>query len=311
MKAITRYEYGGSNQLNLETVDDPEPAKNQVVLRVLACGLNLSDWEGLTGQPLYARIGGLIRPRQPILGSDIVGEVVAVGSDVKGWDLGQRVWAEVVSYGMGGLAEMAVVSANRLSPLPEHLDPVISAALPQSGAIALAAVKDILKDQRVLVNGAGGGSGTLILQLASQMGAHVTGVDTSEKADLMMQLGAEQTIDYREVDFAQATETWDHILDLVASRSAWKVRRALTENGRYLMFGGHIGAMLSTLVTPQCSIGTAEGTPDILERLGQMARDGGLSPKIAEVVSLADAPSALSKLGAGHVSGKIVVVPSQ
>lgn len=310
MKALTRNQYGGAENLRLETLPDPVPSKGQVLVRVLACGLNLSDWEGLTGSPLYARIGGVLRPRYPVLGSDIVGEIIACGTDVVGWQVGQRVWAEVVGQGTGGLATYALLPTARLAKLPNSLDPVVAAALPQPGAIALAATKTLKRGQRVLINGSGGGSGTLALQLARQAEADVTAVDTAAKATLMTKMGATQTIDYQTEDFVNVGQEWDYIVDLFATRPAWKVRNALTAEGQYVMFGGAVSSMLSTLVTPKCAIGMAEGTPDVLNQLGELIEDGAIFPQIETVVTLQDAASALSCVGKGMVKGKIVVVPT-
>lgn len=309
MRALTRYNYGGPEELRLETLPDPTPQKGQVAVRVLACGVNLSDWEGLTGRPLYARIGGFRRPAQPILGSDIVGEITALGADVDGWNIGQKVWADVVTDGAGGFASHVVLPTKNLAALAQALDPVIAAALPQSGGIALAATKTLQPGQRLLVNGAGGGSGSLILQLARKAGAEVSGVDTAAKVDLMAQMGAQHTIDYRTTDFTQTGQTWDHIVDLVASRPAWKVRKALTDRGRYVLFGGTVPAMLSALITPKCAVGMAEGTPDVLGRLAELVINQTITPQIASVMPLSKAAEAITLVGTGKALGKIVVVP--
>lgn len=307
MFALTRYQYGGAEQLSFQNIPEPIPGKGDVLVRVIACGLNLSDWEGLTGRPLYARIGGLTKPRHHVLGSDVVGEVVGLGPGVVGWHIGQRVWADVVTHGMGGLAEKAVLPANRLAALPDDLDPLTAAALPQSGAIALAATRHLRRGQRILVNGAGGGSGTLIMQIAHNIGAHVTGVDEKDKAALMLQLGADQTIDFRNIDFTDTNERWDCIVDLVATRPAWRIRKVLSRSGRYVAFGGEVNSVFSALVTPQCTVGTAEGSPDVLNELSQLAMTNNIKPVIAKSIPLSEAIHGLEDVGAGKVNGKLVV----
>ncbi|MEM9732614.1 MAG: NAD(P)-dependent alcohol dehydrogenase [Pseudomonadota bacterium] len=309
MQALTGYQYGGPKQLRLENVDEPKPEKGQLLVRVLACGMNLSDWETLTGRPLYARIEGLIRPRQPIPGSDVVGEIISLGPNVENWSVGQRVWADVVMHGKGGFAEKAVLPVDRLAALPKGLDAITAAALPQSGSIALAATKGLQKDQRVLVNGAGGGSGTLILQLARHAGAYVVAVDSAKKAPMMKRLGANQTIDSGKTDFTQTGQTWDHIIDLVASRPVWRVRRCLSADGKYVVFGGRVSAMLSALILPHCCVGAAEGTPAILDQLGRIAIDGGLKPELTSIC-LSEAISGLAAIGERKIQGKLVVVPT-
>ncbi len=317
MRALVYDSYGGPAALRLETRPAPMPRPHEVQVHVIACGLNLSDWEALTGTPLYARIGGLFKPATPILGSDIVGEVTALGRDVRGWNIGDLIWSEVISR-RGGFADVANLPADRIAGLPAGLDPVIAATLPQSGSIALIGMRGVLAGQSVLINGAGGGTGPLALQLAKSAGARVTGVDCAEKAAFMTANGADHTVDYRAEDFAATSQKYDLILDLVGTREAATVAAALRSEGRYWLVGGKMPTLLSVLIggamhgaSSGKSVGVlaADCTPDILDQLGQLAQEGALRPHVAQVIGLSDIPAALADIGAGKVSGKIVFKP--
>ncbi len=318
MRAVVYEEYGGPENLTIVNRPDPVPGKGEVTVRVLACGINLSDWENLTGSPLYARLGGLFRPGRPILGSDIVGEIVALGPNVRGWAIGERVWAEVVMRG-GGFATQTTLPVKRLARVPVGLDTITAASLPQPGSIALAGTVDVQPDQRVLINGAGGASGPLAIQRAKAAGAHVTAVDHAGKAAFMRDRGADRTIDYRDTDFTDEDVQYDLILDLVGTRPMRRIEPVLAPGGRYRLIGGTMRAMFSALIIgalrgmlsgKRMGIGTAEGDPDTLDRIGICALNGTLTPEIAGTLGLEDVPDALAKVGAGQVSGKLVVVPN-
>jgi hypothetical protein len=174
MRAIVYDRYGGPEQLRLDDLPAPSPRRGEVVVAVLACSLNLSDWEYLTGEPAYARLAGLFRPRQRVLGSDIVGKVVAVGPGVTDLAVGQRVMADVVMQ-RGGLAELSRLPAAACAPVPQGLSDELAACLPQAGAIAAQGMEGVAAGERVLINGAGGGSGTPrahLLVTAPQSVAH-------------------------------------------------------------------------------------------------------------------------------------------
>ncbi len=318
MRAVTYREYGGPERLSLVDLPVPEPKRAEVRVKVLACGINLSDWENLTGSPLYARLGGLFRPRRPVLGSDIVGEIVALGEGVTGWAVGDRVWAEVVMRG-GGFAQECTLPVNRLARVPEDLDNVTAAALPQPGSIALAGTKGVKAGQKVLINGAGGASGPLAIQLAKAAGADVTGVDHAGKAAFMQARGADRVIDYRSTDFANEDVHYDLILDLAGTRPMRRIAPALAPGGRYRLIGGTMRALFSALFVgfargvmsgKKIGVGAAEGDPATLDRIGALAMEGKLTPEIAGTLGLDGVPEALAQVGAGAAAGKLVVLPN-
>ena len=227
MKAVVHDHYGGPEMLRLSDIDVPEPTKGQIRVKVLACSVNLSDWEHLTGSPLWVRaVAGAFRPNVKVLGSDIVGLVDKLGEGVSGFNIGQRVMGDYV-MSLGGFAEYACVPAQETVEVPDALSDEIAACLPQSGGIAVSGTADLSQGDRFLINGAGGGSGTLALQLARAAGAHVTAVDNAKKSEWLATLGADDVIDYTRVDFTKTGAKWDRILDMVATRGARDLSRAL------------------------------------------------------------------------------------
>jgi NADPH:quinone reductase-like Zn-dependent oxidoreductase len=318
MKAVVYTRYGSPEVLRLADVDKPEPAENEVLVKVRAVSLNLSDWEGLRGKPAYARIGGLFRPRRHILGSDIAGQVEAVGRRVTRFQAGQDVYADNLSH-MGGFAEYAAIPESALATMPARLSYEEAAALPQAGAIALQGIHhkgQVRPGQHVLINGAGGGSGTYAIQLAKLLGATVTGVDNAEKLAHMRAMGADHVIDYRRADYTKSGKTYDLILDLVAYRSVLSYRRALAPGGRYLMVGGNMRTLLAVLLLGPL-VGTAGRKIRVLGVKLGVAHiaplvDFCLTNQISTVIDrrypLEDVPDALRYVGDGHAKGKVVVV---
>lgn len=169
---------------------------------MLAASVNRSDWEALIGKPLYARIGGLRRPRTTILGTDLAGVVDPVGPGVDSFEPGDEVFGDVMYHGGRTFAEYVCVPAS--APLvrkPADLMFAEASTLPQAAVIAIQGTEGIEPDDRVLINGAGGGAGMFAVQLAKLAGAEVTGVDNADKEEFMVSLGADHVIDYTRDDY--------------------------------------------------------------------------------------------------------------
>lgn len=312
MRAITCDRYGGPERLRLTDLPDPVPGRGEVLVQVLACGVNLSDWEALTGSPAYARIGGLFRAGQPVLGSDIVGRVLALGPGVSGLASGQRVMADVVMR-RGGFAEKAVLPAALCALVPDALSDDVAASLPQPGVIALQGMAGVAAGERVLVNGAAGGTGTLALQLAQAAGAEVTVVDTAAKIAWLAGQGAADGIDYRAQDFTALGRTWDRILDLVATRPAARIAGALAPGGRYRAVGGRVRVILPLalhgLVRPGIGVLAVKTGAAETAAVAARAAEGALRPHVQAVEPLDRVPEVMADLGAGRVAGKVVIRP--
>jgi NADPH:quinone reductase-like Zn-dependent oxidoreductase len=317
MKAIIQEAYGGPEQLRLADIPIPEPGKGQMQVKVLACGVNLSDWEYLVGAPFYARmVGGYLRPKQPVLGSDIVGIVEKLGPDVTEFSLGDRVMGDVVMV-RGGFAQFACVTAADMVIVPEGLSDEVAACLPQAGGIAVAGTQSIQQGDRLLINGAGGGSGTMALQLAKAAGAHVTAVDNSSKIEWLKSLGADEVIDYRLDDFARSGEKWDRILDMVATRGPVQISGVLAKGGIYRALGGNVSVLLSLvfgglffrLQKKRIGMLLVPSGRDLTQQTARLATEEHIRPHLEAVLPLPSVPEALRRTGLGEVKGKLVINP--
>jgi NADPH:quinone reductase-like Zn-dependent oxidoreductase len=317
MKAVVYTRYGPPDVLRVTDVDTPAPKDNEVLVKVRAVSLNGSDWEGLRGKPLYSRIAGPFRPRHHILGSDIAGQIEAVGRSATLFRAGDDVFADILNY-MGGFAEYVCVPESALAGMPAGMTYEEAAALPQAGAIALHGIRtkgQVQAGQHVLINGAGGGSGMYAVQLAKLDGAEVTGVDNAEKLDFVRSLGADHVVDYTREDFTR-NRTYDLILDVAAHRSISDYRRALSPLGRYLYVGGSMATLLQVLLLGPVA-GRREGKKMRLlaVRLGvqhlgpfvELCQAGRIATVIDRRYRLSEVPEALRYLGAGHAKGKIVI----
>lgn len=308
-------EYGGPENLKLREVASPAPGPGEVLVEVVATSVNLSDWENLRGSPAYARIGGLRRPRYPILGSDIAGRVVAVGEGVTRFAPGHSVYGDNLSHGSGGFADFVVMPESALAPKPAQLSFAEASAIPQAGAIAAQAVALAEPGSRMLINGAGGGSGSLMIQLAVAKGVRVTAVDNAGKLDHLRALGAERVIDYRREDFTR-TGRYDVIVDLVAHRSIFAYRRALARGGRCVMVGGTartlfrmltVGPLLGLLTGAHLGVLFVRQGPKQFEPVAQRCASGEIAVRIDRVFPLDEVPEALAWHGEGRALGKVVV----
>lgn len=318
MKAVVYDRYGSPDVLRVEDVPIPSPAAGQVRVKVAATSVNLSDWEGLRGAPAYARIGGLRHPARRTLGSDIAGVVDAVGEGVTRFRTGDEVYGDNLAM-MGGFAEYALAPESAMATKPAELTFAEVSTIPQAGAIALQGTHRAVAGGRVLINGAGGGSGSFAIQLARRLGAHVTGVDNAAKQDFMRSVGAHEVVDYRREDFTRTTQPFDLILDLVAHRSVFAYRRALAPGGTYRCVGGSARALVRVLsvgwvvgrVTGR-SLGVLavhEG-PAHFEPLAELCASGDVRIHIDRTFALDEVPAALAHVGEGRALGKVVVVPS-
>lgn len=318
MKAVVRYEYGGPDVLKYTEIEKPVPRENEVLVRVKAVSLNQSDFEGLTGQPLYVRIFGLLRPKFPILGTDVAGVVEAVGRGVRGFSPGDEVYGDTLG-GNGGLSEYCVARERAFYKKPPNLTFEQVATVPQAGIIAVQGLRwggEIQEGQQVLINGGGGGSGLFAIQLAKRKGAIVTAVDNGGKLAHMRRLGADHVIDYRACDFTRTGATYDHILDLVATRSLFSIPRALGPGGSYVMVGGKVSCLLSSVVFGRLvgsllgkKLGLLSATPcrDDLEEILLLLESKQLDLTVPRVYELEQAVEAIAALGLGEVLGKAVI----
>jgi NADPH:quinone reductase-like Zn-dependent oxidoreductase len=314
VKAVVYDRYGPPDVLRIEDVPMPTPGPGEVLVKVSATSLNLSDWECLLGRPMYGRIGGLRRPARRVLGSDIAGIVQAVGTEVTRFSPGDEVYGDNLDL-KGGFAEYSVAAESALAHKPEALTFAEASTIPQAGPIALQGTAAAASGRRVLINGGGGGSGAFAIQLAKRAGAYVTGVDNAGKLEFMRSLGADDVIDYRQQDYTRG-EPHDLVLDLVAYRSVFAYRRAVPRGGRFYCVGGTSRALLR-VATAGFVVGGLTGRrlrvlvvkpgPASFEPFAEMCIAGGVKIHIDRTFTLDEVPQALAHLGEGRALGKVVV----
>lgn len=322
MRAVRYQRYGGPERLRLVDLPTPTTRPGDVLVRVRAASVNSWDWDLLRGRPLIARLGGLLRPRYPVLGADVAGEVVEVGDGVTAFAVGDRVHGDLSAAGWGGFAEFVAAPATAFRAIPDGIGFTDAAALPQAGGLAVQGLRlaAVATGDRVLVNGAGGGAGTIAVQLATAAGAEVTAVDRADKLDLLTRLGARRAIDLADRAAASAPPDggYDVIIELVARRRLRDYRRMLAPGGRFVIIGGRMRVILATF-----AFGPAYGRDGRsyrvlpahanvgLEELDARVAAGELHPVVDAVLPLAEVPEALRRIGAGDVHGKLVIDPTR
>ncbi|MBB1254488.1 NAD(P)-dependent alcohol dehydrogenase [Streptomyces alkaliterrae] len=326
MKAITQQRYGSAEVLEYTDVPRPVPKKGEVLVRVRAAGVDRGVWHLMTGVPYVVRPAiGLRAPREKVPGRDLAGVVAAVGAGVTRFEEGD----EVFGIGAGAYAEYARAREGKLVHKPAGVDFGAAAATPFGGLTALQAIRDIGgigaaggAGRRVLVIGAGGGVGTAAVALAAAYGAHVTGVCSGGKADLVRSLGAAEIVDHtlQDLDTSGHGPRYDLVLDIAGNRPLGRLRRLLTPRGTLVIVGGEDGgrwfgglgrtflAPVRSLFTRQrlCMMVASENHRD-LATLADLLADGTLRPPLEEALPLADAAKALHRLETGRVRGKLVL----
>ena len=321
MKAIVYHQYGPPDNLKLVEVEKPTPTDDQVLVKVHAVSINGSDKEGLIGKPLYARMGGLRKPGDPILGSDIAGRVEAAGKNHTQFKPGDEVYGEMGNY-HGGFAEYVCTRAKDWALKPASLTFEEAAAIPQGGVIALQGLRDkgkVQPRQRVLINGAGGSAGTFAIQLAKYYGAEVTGVDNTRKLDFMRSIGADDVVDYTRENFTRKRKQYDLILDLVAYRSAFSYLRALKPGGSYYFVGGSVatlfqilllGPLIKRMTDKNLRLLAVQRNREDLVQITELCQAGKIVPVIDRRYPLSQVPEAMRYVSDGRAKGKVVIIVS-
>jgi NADPH:quinone reductase-like Zn-dependent oxidoreductase len=320
MRAIVQDTYGTADTWRLTDIDRPEIAEGEVLVQVRAAGLDRGTWHLMTGLPYLGRLAlGFRKPKQPVPGIDLAGTVVAVGSSVTRFAVGD----EVFGIGRGSYAEYAAAREDKLAGKPTSLTFEQAAGVPVSGLTAIQALRDagrVVAGQRVLVIGASGGVGTYAVQLAKSFGAEVTGVCSTAKTDLVLALGADHVLDYTRDDFADGTRQYDLILDVGGNAPVSRLRRALTPTGTIVIVGGEGGgrwtggigrqlraAARSPFVRQRLTMVVTKQRQADLEQLAQIIDAGELTPSIERTYPLHQAPEAMRHLEAGQARGKLVI----
>lgn len=321
MRAVTRRRYGGPEVVGVETLERPEPAAGELLLRVRAAGLDRATLHLLEGKPYLARLAfGLRRPGRPVLGQQVAGEVVAVGADVSGYAVGDRVFGTAD----GSFAEYAVAKVSKVAATPDTVRDVDAATLGVSGTTALDAVNhvEVAAGQKVLVLGASGAVGTLVVQLAVHRGAEVTAVCSAAKLDLVRGLGAAHAADYRTTQITDLGGPFDAVIDIAGNRKVSQLRSVLTPTGALVIIGGEeggpmLGGIQRNLVAALADRFTqqrlgwlfASTTTAGCAQLGELVASGALRPPVDRQVGLDGAAAGLEAMRRGELRGHVVICP--
>ncbi len=320
MRAVTQHQYGTVGTWQLRDIARPTPGAKEVLVEVRAAAVDMGTWHLMVGEPLVARVAlGLRRPRNPVPGLDVAGVVAAVGADVTGLRVGDRVFG----VGRGSFAQYTVSRQGALAVTPSNVADAQAAAVPVSGATAWQALHKVAKvqsGQSVVVVGAGGGVGSYAVQIAKAAGATVTGVCSTGKVDLVRSLGADDVIDYTATDFADGSRQWDVIIDTGGNRTIRHLRRALAPKGTLVLVGAEGGGKwlgplgrslravaLSPFLGQRLAMFVATTRATDLERLAELLQSGALVPAVDSTYPLEQAADAMRRLESGRVRGKVVL----
>ncbi len=320
MKAILLKAYGLPNLLEIGEVAKPVPNDEEVLVRIHSASINDSDWGLVRGKPFVIRLFfGLKKPKVNIPGVDISGKIEAVGGKVSSFKIGDEVYCDLTDCGFGGFAEYVCVPEKILSKKPSNISFNDASALPHAGILALQGLVDNVKvrsGQRVLINGAGGGVGTLGIQiLKSYDRITVTGVDSGEKLDMMKSLGYDSVMDYKKTDFTDTGEKYDLILDTKSYKSVFKVARSLKKNGTYITMGGSmyrllevflLGWLISLITRKKLKVLIHEPNRG-LDQISKLVEKGQIRPAVDGPYGFDKIPELIQYFGEGRHLGKIVV----
>jgi NADPH:quinone reductase-like Zn-dependent oxidoreductase len=323
MRAVTARTYGGPEVLATEELAVSTPAAGELLVEVRASSLNALDWHFLTGTPYLMRLmSGLRRPKRFVRGADVAGVVVAVGDGISRFAVGDTVFGEAPG---GGCGHYLTVKEADVVAIPEGVSFESAAATPVAGLTALQGLRThgaVLPGDRVLINGAAGGVGTMAVQIAKALGAEVTAVCSTRNVDMIRSLGADEVIDYTRDDFVAGGARFDVMIDSVGNRHPKECRSVLVEGGRYVAISGpkanrwidplpYLVRARVAFVRADASFHqfTAAADVDDLTFLGELLASGRLVPEIDRVVGLDGVADALAEIGSGHARAKIVVVP--
>jgi NADPH:quinone reductase-like Zn-dependent oxidoreductase len=323
MKAMVQDEYGSTDVLELREIAKPDYGNDQVLVRVLAAGVDRGVWHMMTGLPYPIRLAssGLRSPKNHVLGMDVAGVVEAVGTNVTRFKIGD----EVFGSGKGTFAECALANEDKLAAKPVNLTFEEAAVVPTSAVTALQGLRDkghVQPGHKVLIIGASGGVGTYAVQLAKAFGAEVTAVCSRTKMDLARSIGADHVIDYTHDDFAVGGQRYDVILDIGGNSSLSRLRGVLTAKGTLVITGGETDGrwmggtdrqlraqMLSPFVSQKLGTYIAKVNAEDLVVLKALIEEGKVMPVVDRTYPLSESPDAIRYLKEGHVRGKLGIVP--
>lgn len=326
MKAIVWTKYGSPDGLQLKDVEKPVPKENEILVKIHATTITAGDCEMRRlelplGLSFPVRIyAGLLKPKRiPILGQELAGEVEEVGANVSSYKLGDQVFG-TTGFGFGAYAEYVCLpekpddAQGTLAPKPTNLTYEEAAAVPTAGFEALHFLRkaDIQPGKKVLIIGAGGSIGTFAIQLAKHFGAEVTGVDSTEKMDMLRSIGATHVIDYTKEDYTKRSESYDLIIDVVGRRGVPRRLKLLKPDGYYFLAYAGLSHILLSLWTSLTSkkkfkIEASSQTKEDLLFIKELIETGKLKTIVDRSFSLEQVPEAHRYVEAGGKKGNVVI----
>ncbi|MFX0580739.1 NADP-dependent oxidoreductase [Nocardia nepalensis] len=308
MRAMSQHVIGGPEVLTEVELPIPTPGPGQILIRVRAAGLNPTDWR-------HRGVAGLFLGEPPfVLGWDVSGEVVRTGIGVTLFEPGDEVFGMLpYPHGHGALAEYVAGPARAFAPKPSNLDHIQAAAIPLAALTAWQALVDTAKlqaGQRILIHAAAGGVGHFAVQIAKARGAHVIGTASAANHEFLRGLGADETIDYRTTDFAEAVRDVDVVLDSIDDENSVRSMRTLRPGGLLVS----LRAFGATDLTAEARHSGVRAVRMLVEHdhagmtaLARLAESGALRPTVAGVFPLADAAKAHTLGETGRTVGKLVL----
>ena len=322
MRSIVQDKYGSADVLDYRTIDRPTMASDEVLIEVHAAGVDQGVWHLMTGQPYLVRIAGygVRKPKNPVLGLDVAGRVMAIGDDVTRFQPGD----EVFGIAKGSYAEYAVADQNKLAKKPTDATFEQAAVAAVSGITALEALTDVGQVEaghKVLIVGASGGVGTYAVQIANALGAEVTGVSGPAMTDTVRSIGADHVIDYTREDFVDGPSRYDLILDIGGRNSVSRLRSVLSPRGTLVIVGGEGGnrltggvgrqlraMVLSPFIKQRLTTFISTEHYTNIERLAAHMESGAVIAIIGRRYRLDEVPAAIRDLETSGSNGKSVIV---
>lgn len=334
MKAVIQNEYGPPSDLEVREVERPAVREGEVLVRVRAASLHPDVWHVVVGRPYVLRLmgAGLLRPKNPIPGTDMAGTVEAVGKGVTRFRPGDAVFGETRRGHQwtngGAFAQYVAVREEWLAAKPDNVSFEEAASVPTSGFIALLNLRGARRPRpvwRALVNGAGGGVGALALQILKARGAHVAAVDTTSKLAMLRALGADEVFDHTREDFTRRGARYDVLFDVPGNHPWSACRHALEPGGKYVLIGhegygasgkpllglfpSFLGLILRSLFVEQLRQGRS-GVPDRKEamaELRELLEAGKITPVIDSAYPLSEVREAFRHMIEDDLHGKVVL----
>lgn len=321
MKAISQTQYGSPDVLQLVDVPKPTLDDGEVLVKVQAASVHAGDWHLMRGTPFLIRLmfGGIFKPTIHILGSDLAGQVEAVGKEVTQFQPGDGVFGDLSESGWGTFAQYVCAPADTLQLKPANVTFEEAAAVPTSAVAALQALRNcgqIQSGQKVLINGASGGVGSFAVQIAKTYGAEVTAVCRTEKMEMVRSLNPDHIIDYTQQAVTQVGRQYDLILDAAAYGSVLDYKRILSPEGTYVLVGGStarffqvmlLGPLLGKIMHRKVTALAMKVNPDDLVIVKDWLEVGKIVPSIDRSYSLSEVPEAIRYLEQRQVQGKVVI----